>query len=461
MQILIIIALVIIGILLFELIIFSHEFGHFITAKKSGVKVNEFSLGMGPKIFGFKKGETDYSLRLLPLGGFCAMEGEDEESPEPRAFNNAKIWKRMIIIIAGAVMNIILGFIMMFAYTVQADNYATTTVNGFYPNSVSANCGLKVGDQITEINDYSVWNSRDLQFAMATMACKEVDGTTLEIYRQDCARAACNAYNSILNDNEDIDDSTNSKLYEILTDGCTNINSASSKEAAYSIYKQTGEDIFAEYYKDKKSFEPENIDEEDTRLRYTSDLKVIRDGEEIELKDVQFFTYYQSEEDEQEGKTSLSFDFVVTQIDKSFGSVISQTVSNTCSVAKMVWTSLVWLVQGRFSFTDLSGPVGIATAVTQVASIGLETSFLSAFNNILFVMIMITINLGIFNMLPFPALDGGRFLFLLIEGIFRKPIPRRVEQVVNSVGFALLMVFMVVITFKDIWQLVTGTMPGM
>lgn len=461
MQILIIIALVIIGILLFELIIFSHEFGHFITAKKSGVKVNEFSLGMGPKIFGFKKGETDYSLRLLPLGGFCAMEGEDEESPEPRAFNNAKIWKRMIIIIAGAVMNIILGFIMMFAYTVQADNYASTTVNGFYPNSVSANCGLKVGDQITEINDYSVWNSRDLQFAMATMNCKEVDGTTLEIYRQDCARAACNAYNSILNDNEDIDDSTNSKLYEILTDGCTNINSAASKEAAYSIYKQTGQDIFAEYYKGKKSFEPENIDEEDTRLRYTSDLKVIRDGEEVELKDVQFFTYYQSEEDEQEGKTSLSFDFVVTQIDKTFGSVISQTVSNTCSVAKMVWTSLVWLVQGRFSFTDLSGPVGIATAVTQVASIGLETSFLSAFNNILFVMIMITINLGIFNMLPFPALDGGRFLFLLIEGIFRKPIPRKVEQVVNSVGFALLMVFMVVVTFKDIWQLITGTMPGM
>lgn len=461
MQILIIIALVIIGILLFELIIFSHEFGHFITAKKSGVKVNEFSLGMGPKIFGLKKGETDYSLRLLPLGGFCAMEGEDEESPEPRAFNNAKIWKRMIIIIAGAVMNIILGFIMMFAYTVQADNYVSTTVNGFYPNSVSANCGLKVGDQITEINDYSVWNSRDLQFAMATMTCKEVDGTTLEIYRQDCARAACNAYNSILNDDEDIDDSTNSKLYEILTDGCTNINSAASKEAAYSIYKQTGEDIFAEYYKGKKSFEPENIDEEDTRLRYTSDLKVLRDGEEVELKDVQFFTYYQSEEDEQEGKTSLSFDFVVTQIDKTFGSVISQTVSNTCSVAKMVWTSLVWLVQGRFSFTDLSGPVGIATAVTQVASIGLETSFLSAFNNILFVMIMITINLGIFNMLPFPALDGGRFLFLLIEGIFRKPIPRKVEQVVNSVGFALLMVFMVVVTFKDIWQLITGTMPGM
>ena len=130
-------------------------------------------------------------------------------------------------------------------------------------------------------------------------------------------------------------------------------------------------------------------------------------------------------------------------------------------MAKTVWTSLVWLVQGRFAFTDLSGPVAIATAVTTVASKGLETGFLSAVNNILFVMILITVNLGIVNMLPFPALDGGRFLFLLIEGIFRKPIPRKVEQVVNAAGLIILILFMIVISFKDVWQLITGTMPGM
>lgn len=461
MNILIIIALIIVSVLLFELIIFSHEFGHFITAKKSGVKVNEFSLGMGPKIFGFKRGETDYSLRLLPIGGYCAMEGEDEESPEPRAFNNAKIWKRMIIIIAGAVMNIILGFIMMFAYTVQADSYMSTTVGGFYPNSVSANCGIEAGDKITELNDYSIWNSRDLQFAMQTMNCKKVDGTSLEIYKQDCANEACSAYNTIMTENENIDDSTVKKLYNILSDGCSKINVSTSKDDAYYIYKQTGKALFNEYYGDKKAFEPVKIEEKDTRLRYTSDVKVIRNGEELELKDVQFFTYYKSEEDEKAEKTSASFDFWVTETDKTFGTVISETVSNTCSMAKMVWTSLVWLVQGRFSFSDLSGPVGIATAVTQVASIGLETSFMDAFNNILFVMIIITINLGIFNMLPFPALDGGRFLFLLIEWIFNKPIPRKVEQIINSVGFALLIVFMLIVTVKDVWQLVTGTMPGM
>ena len=125
------------------------------------------------------------------------------------------------------------------------------------------------------------------------------------------------------------------------------------------------------------------------------------------------------------------------------------------------WFLALGLVQGKFSFTDLSGPVGIASAVTQVASQGLENSFGSAVNNILFVMILITVNLGIVNMLPFPALDGGRFLFLLIEWIFRKPIPRKAEQIVNAAGLVLLMVFMIIVSLKDLWQLFTGTLPGM
>ena len=131
MQILVTIALVVIAVLLFELIIGLHEFGHFITAKLSGIKVNEFALGMGPKLFSFKKGETQYSLRLFPIGGYCAMEGEDEDSPEPRSFNNAKVWKRMIVIIAGAVMNIILGIIFSFIMVIPQEAYSSTTVEQF------------------------------------------------------------------------------------------------------------------------------------------------------------------------------------------------------------------------------------------------------------------------------------------------------------------------------------------
>ena len=156
MEILTTIALIIIGVLLFELIIFFHEGGHFITAKKSGVKVNEFALGMGPKLFSFTKGETTYSLRLFPIGGYCAMEGEDEESDNPRAFTNAKVWKRMIIIVAGAFMNIVLGLLMMFVLVVQSPAFSSTTVSGFSENSFSANSGLKVGDTIVKLNNYSI-----------------------------------------------------------------------------------------------------------------------------------------------------------------------------------------------------------------------------------------------------------------------------------------------------------------
>ncbi len=457
MQIFITIALIIIGVLFFELIIFSHEFGHFITAKLSGVKVNEFALGMGPKLFGFKKGETQYSFRLFPIGGYCAMEGEDEDSDEPRAFNNAKIWKRMIIIIAGAVMNILLGFILMFAFTVQIDTYSSTTVSQFTHRSSSATSGLQVGDKIVDVNGYSIWNSSDLQFSIATLPCKKVDGTTLEIYKQDCTNEVNDVYLTLINKN-DLTDEKNKELYEILFKGCTEIQLSDSKESAKKILDETCTAMYK--YFGVEDFTLPEITEKAERYRYTGDMTVIRDGEKVDLKGVQFFTYYASDEAAKEDTKSVSIDFYVEPIEKTFGTVLQQTFTNTCSMAKTVWTSLVWLVQGRFSFADMSGPVGIATAVTQVASQGLLSGFGDAVNNILYVMILITVNLGIVNMLPFPALDGGRFVFLLIEGIFRKPVPRKVEQIVNGAGMVLLLLFMLVISLKDVWQLLTGNMPG-
>lgn len=461
MQILIIIALIIIGVLMFELIIFSHEFGHFITAKLSGVKVNEFALGMGPRLFGFTKGETTYSFRLFPIGGYCAMEGEDEESDNPKAFNNAKIWKRMIIIIAGAVMNIILGFLLMFIFTVQSDSYVSTTVQQAVPNSFSANCGLQSGDKIVDVNGYSVWNSRDLQFSLATLKCQEFDGHSVEIYKQDCAVAACRVYTSLVDENTA--ESESEAYYNILADYCSRINGASDKTEAKNLLDECVKAIYQSYDEINDTttdYTLPEITEKDTRKRFAADVTVVRDGEKLTLNNVQFYTYYPNKEAEESDAPTLAIDFYLESIDKTFGSVLSQTFFQTCSMAKTVWTSLVWLVQGKFSFTDLSGPVGIASAVTSVASKGLETGFLDAVNNILFVMILITVNLGIVNMLPFPALDGGRFLFLMIEGIFRKPIPRKVEQVVNTAGLILLLGFMIIISFKDVWQLITGTMPG-
>ena len=159
--------LIMIGVLLFELIIFIHELGHFMTAKASGVKVNEFALGMGPRILRFKKGETIYSLRLLPIGGFCAMEGEDEDSDNPRAFGKAACWKRIIIVVAGAVMNIVLGFILMMITLMPNSQFASTTISKFHENATTS-ASLKVGDEIVSINGYRVYTSQDLSFSLVT-----------------------------------------------------------------------------------------------------------------------------------------------------------------------------------------------------------------------------------------------------------------------------------------------------
>lgn len=347
--------LIIIGILLFELIILSHEFGHFICAKKSGVLVHEFALGMGPKIFSFTKGETKYSLRLFPVGGYCKMEGEDEESDNPRAFGNAKVWQRMIIVAAGAINNVLLGLVLMCILVAQEPLYASTTIDSFHENSKSATQGLQIGDTIASIDGYTIYTSRDFSFSLATMKT----------------------------------DSPNIKVY--------------------------------------------------------------RNGELIDLGNIKFDTTTDST-----GRTYIALDFYVEPIERNVGSVITQTFQQTYSVVRMIWASLIGLITGQFSMNDISGPIGAASAISEAASMGLETSFLDGLNNLLFMMMVISVNLGIFNMLPVPALDGGRFFFLLIEAVRRKPISQKYEGLVHTIGFIILILFMILVSLKDIIRLFTG-----
>lgn len=443
------IALILIGVLLFELIIFIHEFGHFVTAKKSGIKVNEFSLGMGPKIFSFGKGETKYSLRIFPIGGFCAMEGEDEESPEPRAFNNAKVWKRMIVVIAGAVMNIILGFVLMFVVVVQQDAYSSTEVQSFPATSFSSCTGLQSGDVIKEINGYGISTSMDFNYPISTAELNTVDGSTLEIYKEDCGNNLYNMAVSLVQDkNNKLSDEQVSKVNELLSKSTNEIVKAKSKEDAFSVYEN--------YYKKIndacgiKDYKVEKIVEKETRKRYTADILVERNGEEKLLKNVQFFTYTTKDNSDPQ----VSIDFYVKPIEKTFGSVISQTFKQTISTCKMIYASLGGLLTGKFGLKDMSGPIGIASAVTTVASESLSSGFMSAVNSIIYVMMIITVNLGLFNMLPFPALDGGRFVFLIIEAIRGKSVPRKVEAIVNGIGMGLLILLMILITANDIFKLI-------
>ena len=187
-----------------------------------------------------------------------------------------------------------------------------------------------------------------------------------------------------------------------------------------------------------------------TCKNYEPNIKVNRNGQSIDLGNVPLYTY------DNDGKTTIARDFYVEPVDKNFLSVCGETIGQTVSTVRMVYASLVGLVTGKFGFNEMSGPVGVASAITTVASQGLESSFLDAFNNILYVMMILTINLGIFNLLPVPALDGGRLLFLLIELVRRKPVPQKYEGVIHGIGFALLMVFMLAVTFNDIVRLFTG-----
>lgn len=346
--------LILIGILLFSFIIFAHEFGHFITAKASGIKVNEFALGMGPKIFSFGKGETKYSLRAFPIGGFCAMEGEDEESEDVRAFNNKSVWKRMIVIVAGAVMNMIVGLLFVAILLGQKDVFVSTTIAKFSENSATEAAGLAAGDEFYSIDGYRIHNDRDLSFAL-----------------------------SLAN--------------------------------------------------------PESVD-----------LVVLREGEKLRFDNVRFNTV------EEDGKEILALDFYVYSEKKTFFSFLGRVFSETVSLVRMVWTSLIGLVTGRFGLKDVAGPVGAAQAISQAASIGLESGLGAAINNILLMMAVITVNLGIVNLLPLPALDGGRFLFLVIEAIRGKPISPKYEGWVHAAGFILLIGLMVLITFNDLIRIFTG-----
>lgn len=445
--ILISIALIAIGVLIFAFIVFIHEFGHFITAKKCGVQVNEFALGMGPKLFQFVKGETTYTLRLLPIGGYCSMEGEDTESESERAFINKPVWQRMIIVLAGAFNNIVLGLIMMMIIMGQQPVFSSTTVSDFAQAAFTSKSGLQVGDKLLDIGGYSISSSRDIAFAIAMLEVKTVDGDDFSVYKEDCGYTLVRQYSSLKK--EDYTDKELEEITSVFNEGIDRLNVCTTKEEADQITSETKSEI------DRLSgiiYEPEDSEHLDERRRFRTDVTVLRNGEKLVVENVDFFTYLSDE-----GEPAVAMDFMVEPIEKNVLTLITESFKSTVSVVKMIYKSLFGLITGTYGMNDMAGPVGAASVVTQAAQAGLESSFADAVNNILFMMMIITVNLGIVNLLPLPALDGGRFFFMLIELVRRKPVPAKYEGLVHGIGFVLLMLFIVVITFNDIFRLVTGS----
>lgn len=328
-----------VAILLFLVMILIHEFGHFISAKLLGVRVNEFAIGFGPALFKKQGKETLYAVRALPFGGFCAMEGEDEESGDERAFCNKSAWRRFIIVIAGAFMNLVLGFLLVMCTLAPADRYITTTVHSFHENSLSAQTGLEVGDKIVRVGNRAVYSVNDLSYCMS------------------------------------------------------NIGSDTLK------------------------------------------MQVERDGKRKNIE-ISVST------SEVEGINYVDIDFYLSTEKKTVGTFFKQSALRTVSYGRVVWFSLIDLVTGKFGISAVSGPVGVTEAIGTAAKTGLE--------NLLPMIALITINLGIFNLLPIPALDGGRAFFILVEMIIRRPIPKKLEGVVHTLGLVILLLLMAVVTVKDI-----------
>lgn len=347
---------VIVSILVFGFLIFIHEFGHYITARLFKVSITEFSIGMGPSLVSYtsRRSGIVYKLAMLPIGGYVAMVGEDEDSDDPNAFNKKPAWQRFIITAAGAVVNILFGFLAMLVIVAIID-IGGTTVGQFATNeditsayeevdiSGRSSDSLMIGDTITKVNGKSV----------------------------------------------------------LLVD-----------ELSYEIMRNGNKPI---------------------------DLTVIRDGETIELYDVVFPRI------KDQGQEFGLRDFGVYKMNKGIGNFFSIAFRKTGLVLRMCYESIYDLITGRYTVAAISGPVGISGAIGDAVAAG--------FASVLNIVVIISINLGFMNLLPIPALDGGRLIAVLIEMITRKKIPAKIEAAINSIGLAALLLLSVLIMIKDVFTL--------
>lgn len=357
------------GIFLFSLLIFIHELGHFVAAKTFGVQVNEFSMFMGPVLFKKQKGETLYSIRLIPIGGFCEMEGENGDSISPRSFTAAAWWKRLVILVAGPLMNLLAGLVLFGCFFAPQERYIVPVVEQVEQGSAVAadknRDGIREGDRILEIDGERIYMYSDFDLVLTANA-----------------------------------DSQNN---------------------------------------------PEN----------RHDIVLLRNGQRVELRD---FAMQKRQFQEEDGSVSLRYGFSFGSVERSVTTLLKQTWNACLSNIRMVRISLKMLFTGKAGLKDMSGPVGIVQMMTETSA--RSSSLYYAFLNMLSFGGLISVNLGIMNLLPIPALDGGRsvgvVLTALVEGITRRKINPKYEGYIHGAGMILLFALMGIIMFKDIFVIVKG-----
>lgn len=332
---------IVLSILFFELIILVHEGGHFAAAKLMKIKVNEFSVGMGPKLFQFGKNETKYTLRLIPFGGYCTMEGEDSESSDENSFENKNVLQRIFVVVAGALMNLVMGLVIIGIMVSSQNLIGLPIVADFDENSVSSQVLMK-DDRIKAIDGMRVYTATDVYTGLSRSPDGEVNFT------------------------------------------------------------------------------------------------VVRNGVQQDIS-VPF------DMTEEQGHNFINADFFLYGREKTFSGVIKETFAQFVSFCRIVFLSLHDLLAGRYGISDLSGPVGAVSAVS--------SAFKTSLNGTLRISALLTVNIGLFNLFPFPALDGWRLFSLIFEGIFKKRINKKAEWAINSAGLVLLLGLMCIVTFSDITKL--------
>ena len=349
---------IIIAIIIFGILIAIHEFGHFTAAKLCGVKVEEFAIGMGPALFKKQKGETVYALRILPIGGFCAMAGEDEESDDPRAFTNQGFWKKFVILCAGSFMNLVLGIVLILIMYAGAQAFVTPTIDHFM-------------------------------------------------------------------------------------DGCP-YEGAEAMQAGDTFYSIDGQRIYL--VSDVSSFL--------MRGDGVYDIVMLRDGEKVELKDYALTTKTYAEYANEGPK----YGFVFGYTEATFGTKLEYTWNTTLEFSRLVWLGLGDLINGKVGLKDMSGPVGIVDMMNEVGQ--QAESAKAAADNLLYISAFIAVNLAIMNMLPIPALDGGRVFLMIvtviIEAVSRKKLDPKYEGYIHLGGMVLLLGLMALVMYNDIAKLITG-----
>lgn len=323
------------AVLIFCLLIFVHEFGHFVTAKLCGIKVNEFAIGMGPAIFKKQKGETLYSVRVFPIGGFCAMEGEDEDSEDERAFNNQPAWQRAIVLAAGSIMNLLTAVILMIIIAFYMGQ-ATTTIDAVQEGSPAYEAGIMAGDEVIGIDGKTIDEWIDLQ--------------------------------TIVGENE-------------------------------------GEAVT---------------------------FTVLRDGSQTDIS-------VTPEYDKEAGRSLVG---VTPTMARNPVKAVGTGITNTWDMTVMMYDLIGQLFTGDVSAKELSGPVGIVYVVNDSAKMG--------FIYVVYLAALLSLNLAVINLLPFPALDGGRLLFLVIRKITGKRVTDEMEGKIHFIGIMLLLALMVYVTWNDI-----------